>query len=288
MTPRYPGAVWMPVGQDLGANNGPVSFSWHEAVTTGSKEAIAGWVNQENSCHGFVAQYGDCAQYKDFDRVAYGVLNGNSKGVCTWETWDDLLPATNRSPDGSHGPNDFPWDAGQCERIADIIAWANHVLGIPIHFMRATNEPGHAPHRLGVPSAGGNVDIGFGPDTWTSHPGKECCGDLRVLQLRDHIIPRAAALAAGMRNGSITTLPTGDVDLATALQRGGGTPLEDTLSAAEVKQINDHIDQAFAALAASKATQYGASRLIDNRYGLTDVVQAVAHKLNAIPPVAKK
>jgi hypothetical protein len=221
MTPRYPGARWIPSGSDRGPNNGPVSFSWHEAVTTAGVDAIAGWVSQGDSCHGFVGRHGDTGQYKDFDRVAYGTLNGNQRGVVTWETWDDLLPATGMSPDGSHGSNDFPWTPEQCERIADIIAWANVELGIPIHFMRTTREPGHAPHRLGVPNFTGRVDIGYGPDQWTTSPGKSCPGDLRVLQLRDAILPRAAVLADGMRAGRWSTLPTGDVDIAAALARNG-------------------------------------------------------------------
>ena len=66
------------------------------------------------------------------------------------------------------------------------------------------------------------------------------------------------------------------------------TPPEDTLSAAEVKQITDHIDAKFAEAAASKAVQYGAGRLIDGRFGLTDVVAAIAHKTASIPPAPKK
>lgn len=217
MVARYPGARWIPSGTDQGPNNGPNAFSWHEAVTTAS--SVAGWVETTNSCHGFIAKDGTAEQYKDFDRVAYGTLNGNQRGVVTWETWDDLLPSTNRSPDNSHGPNDFPWSPEQCERIADIIAWASTALNIPIHFMADTRERGHAPHRLGVPNPSGAVYVGFGQDTWTSHPGKQCPGDMRILQLRDKILPRARQLVGS------TPLPAGPVNLATALARaGGGTP----------------------------------------------------------------
>jgi len=42
MTQRYPGAIFHPAGRDLGGNNGPVSFSWHGAITTGTGIGIAG------------------------------------------------------------------------------------------------------------------------------------------------------------------------------------------------------------------------------------------------------
>jgi hypothetical protein len=164
------------------------------------------------------------AQYKDFDRVAYGVYQGNQRGVITIETWDDLYPQPHNghpggtSWDGSHGPNDYSWTDQQVERIADVIMWMNQALNIPIHFMANTRERGHAPHRLGVPNPTGNVDVGYGPDQWTTHPGKECPGDLRILQLRDVCLPRAAALVAA----GCTPLPDGPVNLAAACARTGG------------------------------------------------------------------
>jgi Domain of unknown function (DUF1906) len=66
------------------------------------------------------------------------------------------------------------------------------------------------------------------------------------------------------------------------------TPPEDTLSAAEVQQITAHIDAKFAELAASKANQYGANQLIDSRFGLTDVVAAIAHHTGSIPKPAPR
>jgi N-acetylmuramoyl-L-alanine amidase len=66
------------------------------------------------------------------------------------------------------------------------------------------------------------------------------------------------------------------------------TPPEDTLSAAEVQQITAHIDAKFAELAASKSAQYGANQLIDSRFGLTDVVAAIAHRTGSIPRPAAK
>lgn len=68
----------------------------------------------------------------------------------------------------------------------------------------------------------------------------------------------------------------------------GPQPIDTGLSAAEAAQINAYLDAKFAAVAASKASQYGAARLINGRFGLSDTVQAVANKLNAIPKPAKK
>ena len=66
------------------------------------------------------------------------------------------------------------------------------------------------------------------------------------------------------------------------------TPLPvDTFTAAEVAEINAYLDAKFAVVAASKTVQYGAGRLIDGRFGLTDVIAAIAHRTGSIPPVAK-
>lgn len=61
------------------------------------------------------------------------------------------------------------------------------------------------------------------------------------------------------------------------------------MAASEVAAIIAHIDAKFAQEAASRASQYGAERLVNGRFGLSDTVQAIANKLNAIPkPVVKK
>lgn len=103
---------------------------------------------------------------------------------------------------------------------------------------------------------------------------------------RVHIFQDAGATLAGVDVDRDRTICS-DTDFG-QWNHSLTTPPEDTLSAQEVKQITDHIDQAFAALNGSTATQYGAGRLIDGRFGLTDVVAAIAHKTGSIPPAAKK
>lgn len=213
----------------VGGNGGSCSYeacSWHEAVTTGTVDGLIGWTRTARACHMVIGQGGDVGQACDFHESVNGTAAGNGRMI-TVETWDGLLPATNRSPDGSFGPNDRAWNAQMAERIADIIAWmsmskAAGGLGIPIRAMNSTRETGHAPHRLGVPSAGGAVKIPYGPDQWTAWPGKECPGDRRVEQIRGPILTRAAELAGGMLAGNWGTLPPGPVDLVAAYKRGGG------------------------------------------------------------------
>lgn len=217
--PRYPGARWYP---GIGGNGGYCSArstSWHEAVTTAGVDAVSGWASQEHPCHGFTAEDGDAGQWADFHESVNGTYQGNGE-VITWENWDGLLVATGRSPDGSFGPNDRKWTAQQFERNADIAAWQVDGLGIPLHNMQNTEEPGHGPHRLGVPDATGNVQLHYGPTQWTMHRGKQCCGDLRILGL-PAMLARAAVILAAVRAGRCTWLPTGPVNLTAALARTG-------------------------------------------------------------------
>lgn len=219
MTPRYPGAVWRgPGGNGNGCN--PRACSWHEAVTT-AETSVYEWNAGARACHGFVGRYGHAEQYADFDQAVSGVKDDNGS-VLTWESWDGLLPATNRSPDGSFGPNDRGWTDEQVERIIDIVAWMVSALGIPARWMDWTNERGHAPHRLGVRNPGGAVRTNTGPASWTKWNGKECPGDKRVVQLRDVIIPSAQRLAPLLASGSARPLPPGRVDVAAARARYSG------------------------------------------------------------------
>jgi hypothetical protein len=227
MTPRYPGARWLPSGADQGGNGGPVAMSWHGAITKGDMNAIAGWVSSANACHGFVERRGACAQYKDFDRVAYGVGSGNQRGVVTWETWDDLSPATASYDDVNRGS----WTGEQCERIADIIAWADHDLGIPIQRMHSTRSAGHGPHGTGISARASlrGISVYEGPDAWSSDSHKPCPGDLRIIQLygpnldggEGSILWRAGVISSAVATGRCGWLPQGAVDLRSALARTG-------------------------------------------------------------------
>lgn len=217
---KYPGARWYGIGGN-GRPCNPRACSWHEAVTTAGVDGIAGWVSDARACHGFIGQDGDAGQYADFGEAVNGVKDDNGS-VLTWETWDGLLPATNRSPDGSFGPNDRPWTPQQAERIADVMAWMVDALGIPLRLMEWTNERGHGPHRLGVRNPDGAVRTNTGPASWTAHDGKQCPGDQRVRQL-PAIIARAQVIYGAVKAGA-GWLPTGPVNLAAALNRGGGTP----------------------------------------------------------------
>lgn len=226
MTARYPGAVWRPVGSDLGANNGPVSFAWHTAITT--SQTVAGWVESSNACHGYVSQHGSAEQYKDFDRAVYGTLDGNYRGVVTIESWDGLPVQTATYDD----VNATQWTPQMCERIADWIAWAEPALGIPIRRLHGTRSSGHGPHGTGIPNRATNrgIDVYEGPDRWSTDNRKPCPGDLRILQLygpnldggAGSILERARQIA----DSGAGPLPPGDVDLASALARGGGQPAE--------------------------------------------------------------
>jgi hypothetical protein len=196
------------------------------AVTKGTGEDIGGWVDQSNACHGFVGERGAAHQYKDFDRAAYGVLEGNYRGVVTIETWDGLSPATATGDD----LNADPWTSQQAERIADWIAWAAVDLGIPIQRLYGTRTAGHGPHGTGIKNRESRIGLSVyeGPDKWSTSTTKACPGDKRILQLygphldggSGSILARARVIRDGVKAGRFDWLPRGDVDLSAALARG--------------------------------------------------------------------
>jgi hypothetical protein len=121
-----------------------------------------------------------------------------------------------------------------CERIADVIAWADITLGIPIQRLHGTRSAGHGPHGTGITNRTTNrgINVYEGPDKWSVDMQKPCCGDLRILQLygpaldggAGSILQRARDLSAGIKTGQCGFLPRGDVDLGSALTRGDGQP----------------------------------------------------------------
>jgi hypothetical protein len=186
-------------------------------------------VESSNACHGYVAQHGAAQQYKDFDRAVYGTLDGNYRGVVTIESWDGLPVQTATYDDVNAGQ----WQTQMCERIADWIAFADIELGIPIQRLHGTRGHGHGPHGTGISDRATNQGINLyeGPDRWSTDKKKPCCGDRRIIQLygpnldggAGSILERARVIATHVRAGG-SYLPPGDVDLPSALTRGGGTP----------------------------------------------------------------
>ena len=227
MTPRYPGAYWMPAGDDQGGNGGPNTVSFHGAITKAGLDGLRGWVSSSNACHGAVDRVGAAGQFKDFDRIAYGVWDGNQRGVVTWETWDGLDVKVATYDDVNRGNHDRPegtWTAEQCERIADIIAWDDVVLGIAARTVGSTRDRAHAVHGHGIPrrwTSGEGPNIYVGPDQWSKDDQKPCPGNKRITQWPG-IIARAQVIAAAVRAGRCGWLPTGEVDLRSALARTGG------------------------------------------------------------------
>lgn len=229
MVARYPGATWMPAGSDQGGNNGPTTVSFHGAITRSGSSGIAGWVGSSNACHGFVEKLGAAAQFKDYDRVAYGMLDGNKRGGITWETWDGLVVSTATYDDVNRGADDRPegtWTPEQCERIADIIAWDDVTFGIEARTVRTTRDRAHGMHGHGIPnrSTRTGTNIYVGPDRWSSDSNKPCPGDKRIAQWPG-IITRAQVIRDAVKAGRCDWLPQGNVDLRSALARTGSAPV---------------------------------------------------------------
>jgi hypothetical protein len=180
-----------------------------------------------------VERLGGAYQYKDFDRVAYGMLDGNQRGGVTWETWDGLIVAIATKHDVNVGAHQQPsglWNPEQCERLADIAAFDENELGIPAVMMHGTRDRGHGVHGTGIPHRETEMGINLyvGPDRYSTDNTKPCPGDKRILQYlgpnldggAGSILERARVIAAHIRAGG-SYLPQGDVDLRSALARGG-------------------------------------------------------------------
>lgn len=224
--PRYPGAVWLPTGAANGKMpNGPDGGSLHEAVTRA--KSVFGWVQTAKSCQAYNSQNGYFEQYAEWDDWMYGVSDGNSH-IITIESFDGLLIHNDPSywEEGMGGiygtsADTGRWDAGQCERVADVIAFLNVEAGISMGLSTTAGHPGWNGHRIGIESW--RSSIYHSGEVWTQHDGKPCPGDLRMAQIPG-ILARAAVIKAAVQAGTATWLPTGEVDLPTALARGGSTP----------------------------------------------------------------
>lgn len=222
----YPGAVHRPTGDNGAMGRIPDVTSLHIAVTR-AETSVFGWQQSAKACHGFTGKGGYFEQYVSFDRRVAGTLNGNGH-VVTLESYDGLQPMSNPYREigigGIYGTsaNTGRWDAGQCERTSDILAWQSLTYGLNLRVMNSSRpgETGVGPHRLGVDPwrvSGGEV--------WTAHPGKPCPGDLRIQQIPG-IVARAIEIAAAVRKGRCGWLPPGLVNLAFALARTGSKPAE--------------------------------------------------------------
>lgn len=241
MTPRYPGAIWRPTNQKAdgsfpgGLNNGPSAVTTHGAITTGNGEGIASWNEADyNHCHGFVEKRGKAWQYVDFNYYVAGALDGNYRGVVTWETWDGLVVSTATYHDVNVGADQQPsglWTPEECERLADIAAFDENELGIPAVMMHGTRDRAHGVHGTGIPNRETEIGLNIyvGPDVFSTDRRKPCPGDKRILQYlgpnldggEGSILARGRVIAAAVRARQCDYLPPGDVDLRSALARGG-------------------------------------------------------------------
>ena len=112
-----------------------------------------------------------------------------------------------------HGPAFGSWNtndghqvpgftAAQMESIAQILAWAYRVHGVPL-VLAPDSKPGSrgiAYHRQGISSPNDFAGYAYpgrvpGGEVWTTAPGKVCPGDRRISQLIQIIIPRARVIA---------------------------------------------------------------------------------------------
>lgn len=205
----YPGATYRPVAwaEARDDDTNPTCVILH--VSAGESPSLYDFFNRSRTAcsNAHVARNGHIEQYIRGDRLSAADYQGSGRAFS--------IETQGADADGR-------WTAAQLESLARLCAWAHQTYGIPLETMgsSAYNEFGIGWHRLGIvgnfpptPSLlAGRRQIGFG-ELWSSHFGKVCPGDNRILQIPG-IVKRAREIASssmppfGQGPGTGPLLPT--------------------------------------------------------------------------------
>jgi N-acetylmuramoyl-L-alanine amidase len=177
---RYPGATW----RELPENKTqptivPTQVILHTAVGSGS---VFGYFNSPGinvESQFWVALDGKVEQYLDSTVWADANVAANSRAIAI------------ESADNGH-PDTYPWQPAQVEALAQLIAWASRVHGIPIRLCRNATDTGIGYHSLYA--------------SWNPN-AHSCPGPTRIAQM-PAILARAQAISAG---GIMATLDAQDL-----------------------------------------------------------------------------
>lgn len=209
---RCPLLTWRPVTIKDGYRPTikPVRVNLHVAVSEAA--TLHGYFNQSiknPDSHAYIRKDGSGEQYVDSARQAYADLEGNR----------DTLSVETQG--GVRNVNGEEWTAAQCEALAQFIAWAHKVHGIPLK-VATDSRPGPSSHgvswhRLGID---GNFPGGLlkgrvpGGLKYSNARGKVCPGDAKIRQIPG-IVARAQELAGfGVAGITIPPLiPEGHLDM---------------------------------------------------------------------------
>lgn len=172
---RYPAAVWRPLsGRLVEPPITPRILVVHTMVgyLRGSEALF-----RRDGYHGTESHFG-----------VGGPGDGADLDGAVWQ-WQ----ATNRQADAQNAGNGYctsvetsdagdpltPWSPAQVEALVELVVWWCRGTGHPARISTATTEPGigwHAQHRAWAPD------------------GRTCPGPVRIRQLREHVVPDAAAI----------------------------------------------------------------------------------------------
>jgi N-acetylmuramoyl-L-alanine amidase len=177
---RYPGATW----RELPENKTqptivPTQVVLHTAVGSGS---VFGYFNTPGI---------------NVESQLWVGLDGRVEQYIDSTVWADAQVAANpraisiETADNGH-PDTYPWQPPQVESLAQIIAWASRVHGIPIRLCRNETDTGIGYHSL--------------YKSWNPN-AHSCPGPARIAQV-PAILIRAQAISVG---GIMATLDTQDL-----------------------------------------------------------------------------
>lgn len=199
---RYPGAIWRPLDRNYTARKRSRTDCVILHIAVSEAASLYGWFNNpEAGSSSHLYVRRDGVTEQYMDMDHISWANGDGNGrSITVET---------------QGMGSGTWSSAQVAKLAEICRWANAQYGVPLELMPDSkpSSRGIGHHRLGcdpyrVP----------GGERWSKAYGKICPGPDRIPQIPTII----AAAKGGIQHASVTTSK------------------EDTLSAEEVKQINDH------------------------------------------------
>ena len=257
---RYPSATWKPIG---GTGTQPLTkdlLCLHTAIGGG----LSTWNYFNRADIGVYSHLVVCGVWgsdagQDVDGLTLQMADTDYRAAANLDgNWHIISVETGDNADRPIAP----WTAAQCEALAQVMADANRLDGIPLVLV-PDSQPGRRGicyHRLGCDPY--RVD---GGELWSSAYGKDCPTQARIDQI-PAIIARARAIVAGTPEDDRPTID--ELNAAAAAGkldpffRRQTTLLRDTAGLATSAQV-------------TTAVQQLAGRIVDARTGVLAAIAAL-------------
>lgn len=231
MAAKVPGTTWDPLGTQTESR-----MKSHDIVCVHTMAGYFETVDRmfhDNGYSGTESHLGMRAdgftkQWQDLDYEADANYDGNHR--CISIETEDHGP---EFPPWANSSDVPPWTDKQIDKLVSIITWLCDEYDIPKQLV-----PDSKPGRRGIAYHRQGIDPWrvSGGELWSGSEGKVCCGDKRIKQLKEIVIPRVQGQQGGSFLADLTDQQQQDVwkDISSSNQGGR---LQETLIA--VRDIND-------------------------------------------------